>query len=66
MHDSHCPFPHSASPIHSIGTVIEMMLTSRIHRVWIVDGEDKPIGVVTMSDILSALVPPSPIHETAV
>jgi CBS domain-containing protein len=35
----------TATPIHSLGTVIEMMLTSRIHRVWIVDEKDKPIGV---------------------
>lgn len=33
------------------------MLESHIHRVWIVEEGDKPVGVVTLSDVLNIFVP---------
>ncbi|KAH9266654.1 hypothetical protein BASA83_010461 [Batrachochytrium salamandrivorans] len=33
------------------------MIVDIIHRMWVVDGEDHPIGVLSMSDILSVFVP---------
>jgi len=39
---------HSMDSLHS---VIESIVNKKIHRVWIVDEEHKPIGVVSMTDV---------------
>ncbi|KAI9004696.1 hypothetical protein HDU85_000911 [Gaertneriomyces sp. JEL0708] len=46
-----------AQSIPTVGEVVDLMLGSRIHRVWIVDGDDRPTGVVTLSDILGCFIP---------
>jgi len=40
----------------SIAQVAEMMLEAHIHRLIVVDSESRPVGVVTTTDILAALV----------
>mmetsp|Transcript_20568 Transcript_20568/g.48999 ORF Transcript_20568/g.48999 Transcript_20568/m.48999 type:complete len:113 (+) Transcript_20568:188-526(+) len=40
---------------------MQLLITNSIHRVWIVDGADKPVGVVTLSDIMRKF---SPYDET--
>ncbi|KAJ3163029.1 hypothetical protein HDU86_002198 [Geranomyces michiganensis] len=45
------------TPDTPLVTATDMMRESRIHRVWIADDGDKPVGVVTLSDVLSVFVP---------
>ncbi|TPX66479.1 hypothetical protein SpCBS45565_g04455 [Spizellomyces sp. 'palustris'] len=44
-------------PEATLQQVVNLMLGSHVHRVWIAGEGDKPIGVVTFSDVLSTLVP---------
>jgi len=37
------------------GEVLQLLNNNHIHRVWIVDEQGKPVGVVSLSDILSKL-----------
>lgn len=39
----------------TLGEVINMLVKHRIHRVYVVDDEEKPIGIVTHTDILRAV-----------
>eukprot|EP01126_Amoeba_proteus_P012361 TRINITY_DN1507_c0_g1_i3.p1 TRINITY_DN1507_c0_g1~~TRINITY_DN1507_c0_g1_i3.p1 ORF type:complete len:116 (-),score=18.61 TRINITY_DN1507_c0_g1_i3:128-475(-) len=38
----------------TLGDVIHVMVTKKYHRVWLVD-DNKPTGVVTMSDVIKFL-----------
>jgi len=40
----------------SLSGVIDMLVTNRIHRVYVVDESDVPIGVITCTDILKKLL----------
>jgi len=33
------------------------MFDKKIHRIWVINDDEKPIGLVTMSDILLNFVP---------
>lgn len=46
--------PVSAAKQCSLRTVMAKMLQQRVHRVWICDGDHKPIGVVSMTDVIRA------------
>jgi len=48
--------PVTATKTDSLRTVMQRMLEHRVHRVWIVDAENKVVGVITMSDIIKACV----------
>jgi len=39
------------------GDVIRMVVESKIHRVWVVNDERKPIGVITLTDIVTKFSP---------
>lgn len=41
----------------NIDELVEMMLSAHIHRVWLTDDNDQPIGIVTCTDILRAFLP---------
>ncbi|KAJ3048682.1 hypothetical protein HDU99_009095 [Rhizoclosmatium hyalinum] len=47
-------------------TAIEVLKADQIHRVWIQDGEEKPVGVLTMGDILSFFVPLGQVEKETV
>ncbi|KAH6567614.1 hypothetical protein BSLG_006632 [Batrachochytrium salamandrivorans] len=47
----------TVEPTSLIGAAAASMIVDIIHRMWVVDGEDHPIGVLSMSDILSVFVP---------
>lgn len=38
------------------GIVLLKLIAMRVHRLWVVDEEDKPIGVITLTDIMHALI----------
>mmetsp|Transcript_30531 Transcript_30531/g.76617 ORF Transcript_30531/g.76617 Transcript_30531/m.76617 type:complete len:312 (+) Transcript_30531:102-1037(+) len=53
----HLVQPVTADPIRStVGSVMAQLVAGRVHRVWVVDGS-KPIGVVSMTDIMSKFSP---------
>jgi len=43
--------PVVCSDTDNLKRVVDLIVREKIHRVWIVDGEMKPIGVVSMTDI---------------
>ncbi|KAJ3190932.1 hypothetical protein HK101_008243 [Irineochytrium annulatum] len=46
-----------AGMLDPLGKVATAALASRVHRIWIVDAEDRPRGVVSFSDMLAFFVP---------
>jgi CBS domain-containing protein len=44
--------PMTAQYGDSVESAIARMIDKRVHRLWIVDGGNKPVGIVSMSDIL--------------
>jgi CBS domain-containing protein len=49
------PDPVTAHPATSIRALARMMIDAHIHRVIVVDGKRRPIGVVSSTDVLAAL-----------
>ncbi|CAG8477296.1 11456_t:CDS:2 [Racocetra fulgida] len=43
----------------TLSQVMAGILTSKTHRAWVVDEDDVPIGVITLSDILAMFLPES-------
>lgn len=43
----------------SLAVTIELMVTAHVHRVYVVDAGGRPIGVVTVTDILRVLAGPA-------
>jgi len=50
--------PVSCRSYTTVEEVIRLMLTNKVHRVYEVDGHFRPIGVVTLTDVLWALTSP--------
>ena len=48
----------------SIGALAQMMLDARIHRVIVVDHHQRPIGIVSSTDVLAAVVRETRSDET--
>lgn len=48
----------------SFQDVVYQLTTNRVHRLWMVDREEKPIGFVSMTDVFKALLPFSPVSST--
>ncbi len=49
------PDPVTAPPAAPITALARMMLDAHIHRVVIVDEEDRPVGIVSATDVLAAV-----------
>ena len=43
--------------------VIQKMLATRVHRMWVVDETDRLLGVVSLTDILSLFIPSTYHHH---
>jgi len=43
------------SGIHTVGDVVQKLLEHRIHRLYITNADEKPVGVISMTDILVAI-----------
>jgi len=54
------PDPVTTNSATSIGKLAQQMLDAHIHRIVVVDEEQRPIGIVSSTDILAALA-----HENA-
>jgi CBS-domain-containing membrane protein len=49
--------PVTCSSRSYLAEVIEKLISAKIHRVWVVNSGEEPIGVVTMTDVLRSLIP---------
>jgi len=47
----------NATPDTPLDVVVNMMLESHIHRVWLTNDNDEPVGVVSITDVLSLFAP---------
>jgi CBS domain-containing protein len=56
--------PVTASRRTTIGKLARKMLDAHIHRILVVDGDDKPVGIVSSTDILAALARDEAAHES--
>lgn len=45
--------PHPRRPTSSLKHVVEKLVKNGLHRLYVVDDELKPTGVITLTDILS-------------
>lgn len=43
---------HTCTKSDTLQTVMMMMLTYHVHRLWVVDDDSKPVGVVSMTDLI--------------
>lgn len=46
-----------AQPTSCLGTLVGSLVRQRVHRVYITDSDCAPVGVVTCTDVLDALLP---------
>jgi CBS domain-containing protein len=63
--DSMTADPVTVAPSVSIGALAHMMLDARIHRVVVVDSDERPIGIVSSTDILAAVARENLSKESA-
>jgi CBS domain-containing protein len=52
-HGGRTPHPVTCTPHDSLLAVIQLMLTAKVHRVWVVDAALKPLGCVSATDIIA-------------
>ncbi|ELR12292.1 CBS domain containing protein [Acanthamoeba castellanii str. Neff] len=52
--------PLTCTMDHSLEDVLGAMTANKVHRVWTVDSNNKPVGVVSLCDVLAQFVPPTP------
>jgi CBS domain-containing protein len=51
--------PLTCTMDHSLDDVLGAMAANKVHRVWTVDSNNKPVGVVSLCDVLAQFVPPT-------
>jgi CBS domain-containing protein len=56
--------PVTAPRRTTIGELARMMLDAHIHRILVIDADDKPVGIVSSTDILAALARGEAAHES--
>jgi CBS domain-containing protein len=63
--------PITVFPTDSLETVIRLLVASKVHRVYIVDSARRPIGIISVTDIIRVLLAPTinawdmPVSEDA-
>mmetsp|Transcript_27964 Transcript_27964/g.39038 ORF Transcript_27964/g.39038 Transcript_27964/m.39038 type:complete len:342 (-) Transcript_27964:237-1262(-) len=55
--------PLTISPETSFGDALDKLVESKVHRLWIVDKNEKPIGVFSLSDVISQFTTFAFAHE---
>eukprot|EP01125_Pyxidicula_operculata_P022175 TRINITY_DN893_c0_g1_i1.p1 TRINITY_DN893_c0_g1~~TRINITY_DN893_c0_g1_i1.p1 ORF type:complete len:253 (+),score=88.11 TRINITY_DN893_c0_g1_i1:1956-2714(+) len=48
--------PHTVKSSESLGTLVSLLETNKIHRVYVVDDQNKPVGVVSLGDVLGCVL----------
>jgi 5'-AMP-activated protein kinase, regulatory gamma subunit len=54
-HKALCPITTTADELLEVA--LARMLAARVHRLWVVNPENKPVGVVTFGDVFKAFLP---------
>ncbi|KAJ3219443.1 hypothetical protein HDU67_001274 [Dinochytrium kinnereticum] len=49
------------TPRDRLSTAVKTMVDSKIHRVWVQGANDRPVGVLTLTDVVSAFIPTSEV-----
>jgi len=49
--------PVVVAPTASLGTVVQTLVEKKVHRVWVVDENRHPVGIVSITDIMRELSP---------
>lgn len=49
------PTPIKCPESTSLSVIVERFMEFRAHRIWVVNAQDEPIGVITMSDVVGLL-----------
>jgi CBS domain-containing protein len=55
-HKEKPPHPVSCPPSATLGDVMLRATTANVHRLWVTDSALKPIGVVTLTDVINTLL----------
>jgi len=50
------PPPIDCKPTHSLWHVVNKLVKNHVHRVFVVDDDKKPIGVVTLTNVIEAML----------
>jgi len=45
----------SIAPTDSFQTAIDKVVKEKIHRLWVTDENDRPVGIITLGDLIRAL-----------
>eukprot|EP00128_Syssomonas_multiformis_P008673 Colp12_sorted_trinity150504_noHs@6729 len=53
--------PMTCSPSDPYITVLSRMVTGGMHRIWVVDDKENPLGLIAMMDMLAIIVNPPPM-----
>jgi len=56
--------PKSCLDTTTLGTALGMLVENHVHRLYIVDELDHPIGIVSLSDIIAVLASHSTVSST--
>jgi CBS domain-containing protein len=54
--------PITCTTENTMDDVLSAMTANRVHRVWVVDSNSRPVGVVSLCDVLAQFVPPNPTY----
>lgn len=57
-------------PSATFSTLLDTLVTNRLHRVYVVDGDNKPASIITLTDVLRTVceevIIPDPVAEEPV
>lgn len=48
--------PTVVRPDHTLDSVVKSIVEQKVHRVWVIDAEYRPIGVITLTDIVKLIL----------
>jgi CBS domain-containing protein len=52
-HGGRIPHPVTCTPYDSLLAFLQLMLSAKVHRIWVVDAALKPLGCVSATDVIS-------------
>jgi len=42
----------TVDPLTTVGRVAQIFITTNVHRIFVIDGNEKPIGVISLHDFI--------------
>jgi len=52
------PHPVTCTPRATLGEVMDIAVSAKVHRVWVVDSAGRPLRAITLNDLFHALLAP--------